>query len=68
MYAEPKGSHLLEYDQWKDNFSIQIESVAKLDDKYTFNNKYRVLGLPLFNEEHRLAEFKTAVDEMISKL
>ena len=68
VYAEPKGSHLLEYDQWKDNFSIQIESVAKLDDKYTFNNKYRVLGLPLFNEEHRLAEFKTAVDEMISKL
>jgi len=67
IYAEPKWDHLLEKDRCKGNFLTQIESVSQIDDKYIFNNIYRVFGLPLFNEQHELVHFKKAVEEILKK-
>ena len=31
-----------------------------------FNNHYNVMGLPLFNEEHRLLKFKEAAENIVN--
>lgn len=68
VYVEPKGSHLLEKDNWKNNFLADIKQNAIADNKYFFNNHYNIMGLPLFNEEHRLLKFKEAVENMMNNI
>lgn len=66
VYAEPKGNHLLEYDKWKESFLAQIEKEAKVDDKFTFESTYKVVGLPFFNHDERMEEFSEAVTEWLN--
>lgn len=68
VYVEPKGSHLLLQDQWKEEFLAEITMDAEVYDSYTFGNEYAIIGLPFFNEEQRLNEFAKAMDEFIAKL
>lgn len=49
-FIEPKGDHLLENDQWKNDFLLQIAENHQLLEVYS-NREYRLLGLPLFNEK-----------------
>lgn len=67
IYIEPKGSHLLEKDAWKEAFLLRIEQEGIPCKKYADDNQYRVIGLPFFNEEHRLAEFEEAMEIFIAK-
>ncbi|KKR79777.1 MAG: hypothetical protein UU24_C0002G0013 [Candidatus Nomurabacteria bacterium GW2011_GWA2_40_9] len=50
LFIEPKGKHLAEYDKWKNDFLSQIKDTAKIIE-LNKNNKYRVLGLPFYNNE-----------------
>ena len=65
-YVEPKGSHLLEEDAWKEQFSLQIEDEHTIGDLFT--DGYKIIGLPFFNQENRMAEFEAAVDTWINRL
>ena len=51
FFVEPKGKFLQAHDQWKEDFMRDI--TAKFKDKLlTFENtKYRLIGLPFYNEE-----------------
>ncbi|WP_277035125.1 DEAD/DEAH box helicase family protein [Propionimicrobium lymphophilum] len=62
IYIEPKGSQLLETDKWKEDFLLQIEENAIPHSVYVDNSKYRIIGLPFFNTEHRMSEFREALE------
>lgn len=65
IYVEPKGSHLLEEESWKEDFSLQIEENYTTGETQLEN--YKVLGLPFFNTENRMKEFEKAMDTFIDK-
>lgn len=58
IYIEPKGSHLLEKDQWKEDFLLKIEKQGIPKKVYADDNKYRIIGLPFFNKELKMEEFQ----------
>lgn len=57
IYIEPKGSHLLGKDKWKENFLLKIEEQGIPTKTYVDDNKYRIIGLPFFNREYKMEEF-----------
>lgn len=57
IYIEPKGSHLLEKDKWKEDFLLKIEEQGIPTKTYVDDNKYRIVGLPFFNKEYKMEEF-----------
>ena len=52
FFVEPKGKFLQVHDQWKEDFMRDITTKFK-DKRLTFENtKYRLIGLPFYNEEN----------------
>ncbi len=68
IYVEPKGTHLLLQDNWKENFLVQINNQAEVDESYTFGNEYKIVGMPFFNEEVRMSDFTKAMDEFVANI
>ncbi len=64
IYIEPKGSHLLGKDKWKEDFLLKIEEQGIPTKTYVDDNKYRIIGLPFFNREYRMEEFSKSFDEI----
>ncbi len=59
LFIEPKGEHLIKTDQWKEDFLKEIEekySIKLEDTLWKENGKYRLIGLPFYNEG-RKSEF-----------
>lgn len=64
VFIEPKGSHLLRADQWKEDFLNSIKDSHKI--KQLFSNKqYVVWGLPFYNSIDRIPEFEAAFEKLI---
>ena len=57
VFIEPKGTHLVEKDSWKEKFLLQLEEKAVPTIKFVDNNKYKIWGFHFFNEEVRSMEF-----------
>ncbi|MGB0848641.1 MAG: DEAD/DEAH box helicase family protein [Thiolinea sp.] len=49
LFIEPKGSHLVSQDQWKEDFLRQLQNEAKMHVVFQ-GRDYKVLGLPFFND------------------
>lgn len=64
LFVEPKGQHLLKTDQWKEDFLKEIESHFKIVDLFEAD-KYRLVGLPFYNEILTKQEFKNTFDEIL---
>ena len=62
IYVEPKGTHLLENDKWKEKFLLSIEQNAVPHTIYVDNTDYRIIGLPFYNYENRMTEFRDALN------
>lgn len=65
IYVEPKGSHLLEKDRWKERFLLELAGKAIPTKVYVDNNSYRIVGLPMYthNEPEQMERFS----EQLSK-
>lgn len=63
VFIEPKGSHLLEHDQWKEDFLKQLKDEFKLE-KVWKGKQYILWGLPFYNENNKRREFQEAFDEI----
>ncbi|MDG6224102.1 MAG: DEAD/DEAH box helicase family protein [Candidatus Thermoplasmatota archaeon] len=50
VFIEPKGSHLLEKDDWKQQFLTNIEGNYQIEI-LAENTKYKIIGLPFYNED-----------------
>jgi type III restriction enzyme len=58
LFIEPKGSHLIEHDEWKQEFLQEItEKYKNRVFEYNKSKKYRILGLPFYNKDKE-NEFK----------
>ncbi|UTC87949.1 DEAD/DEAH box helicase family protein [Treponema denticola] len=50
VFIEPKGSHLIEADKWKEDFLIQITERYGIEPiSFIKNDPYVLIGLPFFN-------------------
>lgn len=66
VFIEPKGSHLLRADEWKEKFLVSIKESFEIEQLFT-NKKYAVWGLPFYNSESREAEFTEAFDQAVAE-
>lgn len=65
IYIEPKGSHLLETDKWKEEFLNEINDEAIPTVTYVDNNDYHIFGLPFYNTEYKIEEFTENMDKFL---
>ena len=57
VFVEPKGTHLVENDKWKEDFLLDIENKAIATKIFVDDNKYRIWGFHFFNTDVRMSEF-----------
>lgn len=66
IFIEPKGSHLLETDAWKEKFLLQMKEKAVPVKVFVDDNKYKIWGLHFYNQEKRSKEFDEDFAELLS--
>ncbi|PIY94347.1 MAG: type III deoxyribonuclease [Candidatus Levybacteria bacterium CG_4_10_14_0_8_um_filter_35_23] len=64
LFIEPKGQQLEKGDEWKQEFLLEIKKENKIVNLFE-NDKYKIFGLPFF-QENRKAQFKDKLEELIS--
>lgn len=64
VFIEPKGSHLLRADEWKEKFLVSIKECFEIEQLIT-NKKYAVWGLPFYNSESQETEFTEAFETLL---
>ncbi|WP_430231212.1 DEAD/DEAH box helicase family protein [Nitrosomonas communis] len=64
VFIEPKGSHLLKADEWKEKFLVSIKDSFEIEQLFT-DKKYTVWGLPFYNNEYSEIEFTEAFGSLI---
>lgn len=57
IFIEPKGTHLLEKDAWKEQFLLQMKDAAIPVTIYSDDNDYRIWGFHFFNQDTRMDSF-----------
>ena len=57
VFLEPKGTHLLQEDAWKEQFLLQLETQAVPVKVFAGDPSCRILGTHFFNLERRETEF-----------
>lgn len=69
VYIEPKGSHLLYKDEWKEKFLLEMQAEHRVENTLiTANKDYMILGLPFFNAEERMEDFEKKVSEWLEQV
>ena len=63
IFIEPKGAHLLKPDKWKEEFLLQLEANAKIEE-YS-NEEYKIIGLPFYNKDERFDNFNKAFEALL---
>jgi len=64
VFVEPKGTHLLKADEWKEKFLVSIKEHFEVEQLFS-NKKYVVWGLPFYNSTERLPEFEEAFETLL---
>lgn len=65
IFVEPKGTQLLEKDQWKEDFLLQMKKKAVPVKTYVDDNTYRIWGLHFFNQDTRMKEFDKEMKTLV---
>lgn len=55
IFIEPKGTHLLEKDAWKEKFLLQLKDKAEI---FFDDDKYKIWGFHFFNRDERAKIFE----------
>jgi type III restriction enzyme len=67
VFIEPKGTHLLDKDIWKENFLSKIRHMGSTEEILWENHEYIIWGLPFYNHEKRneifIKEFELLLEE-----
>lgn len=66
VFIEPKGTHLVESDKWKEDFLLQLKENAIPVKTFVDDNNYHIWGFHFFNRDLRGTEF-SADFEMLQK-
>ena len=65
LFIEPKGSHLLEKDGWKEVFFEEVEIEFGIEPILE-NQEVRIFGLPFFNHELREVAFSQKLNQIVN--
>lgn len=65
IFIEPKGDHLLEHDEWKEEFLEELKDDYDLIPVWR-DKEYVLWGLPFYNENKRRREFEEEFEKLIS--
>lgn len=65
LFVEPKGSHLLTTDKWKEEFLEEIESEFEIKTLFE-KGKFKIIGLPFYNEQQTKQEFNKTFKEKLN--
>ena len=57
VFVEPKGTHLLDSDKWKEDFLLELKAKAIPTVTFVDDNDYKIWGFHFFNSENRSIEF-----------
>lgn len=63
VFIEPKGTHLIGYDKWKEDFLKEIRAERKTINIYT--DTYLITAVPFYNYANE-NEFKTALENTLN--
>ncbi|RLE39443.1 type III deoxyribonuclease [Candidatus Woesearchaeota archaeon] len=63
LFIEPKGTHLLKTDEWKEEFLKEIEGNCQLQI-LAENESYKLIGMPFYNEGMK-ADFINVFNEKL---
>ncbi len=66
VFIEPKGTHLVESDKWKEDFLLQLKENAIPIKRFVDDNNYHIWGFHFFNRDVRGTEFSADL-EMLQK-
>lgn len=58
VFVEPKGTHLIDSDKWKEDFLLELKEKAIPTVTFVDDNKYKIWGFHFFNTECRSVEFE----------
>ena len=65
LFIEPKGKHLTEHEKWKEDFLKEItEHYQDEIIEYNVNNKYRLVGVPFYNNDEE-NEFRESLYDVL---
>ena len=66
IFIEPKGTHLVETDKWKEDFLLQLKENAIPVKKFADDNDYKIWGVHFFNQDKRMAEFNADFSSLLN--
>lgn len=64
VFVEPKGTHLIDSDKWKEDFLLELKEKAIPTVTFVDDNKYRIWGFHFFNTEYRSVEFESDMNTL----
>jgi|LSQX01.2.fsa_nt_gb type III restriction enzyme len=64
VFIEPKGTHLLVEDAWKERFMLQMKDSAVPVKVFKDDNDYFIWGFHFFNNDKRSKEFSDDMDSL----
>ena len=64
VFVEPKGTHLITDDKWKEDFLLELKEKAVPTVTFVDDNKYKIWGFHFFNTECRSAEFSKDMETL----
>lgn len=67
IFIEPKGTHLLDTDSWKEEFLLQLRDEAVPVTVFVDDNDYKIWGFHFFNQDHRMKELDSEFAALIEK-
>ena len=65
VFIEPKGSHLLKADEWKERFLESVRERHEVEQLFA-DKKHVIWGLPFYNNEERESRFTEAFEPLLS--
>lgn len=64
VFVEPKGTHLIDSDKWKEDFLLELKEKAIPTVTFVDDNKYRIWGFHFFNTVYRSVEFESDMNTL----
>lgn len=64
VFIEPKGTHLIAGDKWKEDFLLEIEDKAVATKIFVDDNKYKIWGFHFFNTDVRMQAFEKDMERL----
>ena len=68
VFIEPKGSHLVETDRWKEEFLLEVEGNAIPRKVFVDDNDYKIWGFHFFNQSDRTVEFSQDMGRLLDNV